>query len=218
MNLIKSWSAKEISDFVDENRNTFSKLYKGEKYLLKKYISNNQSILDIGCAQGNLFSILKKKHKKLEYIGIDTNLEMIKLAKKKFPDGKFYNYKNLKYSNYFKKKFDIVIIFGTLHVNSNWKKMLLEAYKVSSKYVLFDLRLKISNKQKTKNMLDLNLNKNKKKLLIPYYLLETRKLNIFFKKKFPTASLDIYSYEGKPSIYSDIRKNILFSNYALIKK
>ena len=97
-----------------------------------------------------------------------------------------------------------MIIFGTLHVNSNWKKMLLEAYKVSSKYVLFDLRLKISNKQKTKNMLDLNLNKNKK-LLIPYYLL-VEKLNIFFKKKFPTASLDIYSYEGKPSIYSDIRR------------
>ena len=50
--LADSWSSKNFNNYYQESRDKFSKLYKGEQYLIKKYVKNGHKILDIGCAHG----------------------------------------------------------------------------------------------------------------------------------------------------------------------
>ena len=59
-NLAYSWSSKNFNNYYQESRDKFSKLYKGEQYLIKKYIKSGHKILDIGCAHGGMYKILKE--------------------------------------------------------------------------------------------------------------------------------------------------------------
>ena len=218
MSLNKAWSSKKIVSYFYNNRSTFNSLYKGEKYLISKYVKKNDTVLDIGCAQGGLFKILKKKFSNIDYTGLDFNKEMINLAKKKIDKKNFFLFKGKNYYSFFKKKFDVVIIFGILHLNPNWKSILINAYKVTKKRVLFDLRFATNQNSTLKNYLSLNFdNKKSKNFTIPYLLLEKKKTIKFFKDKFPNSIFDNYSYAGKPSKYSSIESKIVFANFCLKK-
>lgn len=86
--------------------------------LVNKYVQNNQKILDIGCGNGRLFSILKNKN--IEYLGIDNSKELINIAQEKYK-----NFKNSKFKvkdlleiNY-NKKFDLIFLIAVLqHIPS----------------------------------------------------------------------------------------------------
>ncbi len=218
MSLNKAWSSKKIVSYFYNNRSTFNSLYKGEKYLISKYVKKNDTVLDIGCAQGGLFKILKKKFGNIDYTGLDFNKEMINLAKKKIDKKNFFLFKGKNYYSFFKKKFDVVIIFGILHLNPNWKSILINAYKVAKKRVLFDLRFASNQNSNLKNYLSLNFdNKKSKKFAIPYLLLEKKEIIKFLKDKFRNSIFDNYSYAGKPSKYSSIESKIVFANFCLKK-
>jgi len=218
MSLNKAWSSKKIVSYFYNNRSTFNSLYRGEKYLISKYVKKNDTVLDIGCAQGGLFKILKKKFGNIDYTGLDFNKEMINLAKKKIDKKNFFLFKGKNYYSFFKKKFDVVIIFGILHLNPNWKSILINAYKVAKKRVLFDLRFASNQNSNLKNYLSLNFdNKKSKKFAIPYLLLEKKETIKFFKGKFRNSIFDNYSYAGKPSKYSSIESKIVFANFCLKK-
>jgi ubiquinone/menaquinone biosynthesis C-methylase UbiE len=217
MSLNKAWSSKKIVSYFYNNRSTFNSLYKGEKYLISKYVKKNDTVLDIGCAQGGLFKILKKKFGNIDYTGLDFNKEMINLAKKKIDKKNFFLFKGKNYYSFFKKKFDVVIIFGILHLNTNWKSILINAYKVAKKKVLFDLRFASNQNSNLKNYLSLNFDNRSKKFSIPYLLVEKKKTLKFFKDKFRNSTIDNYSYTGRPSKYSSIQSKIVFANFCLKK-
>ena len=210
MNNVKnSWSQKAIIKFISENRKNYNSLYIGERILLDQYFKKNYSVLDIGCAQGGFINILKKINKKFTYVGIDYNKKMLDIAKKRYPNNEFVYTKQNDYSKYIKKKFDLVIIFGILHLNKEWKKIIKEAYKLSKRYLIFDLRE--SNKI-IKKKIYLNLG-NKKK--IPYYIIKRKEVENFLKKEFRNKEIIKLSYDGLPSKYSNYRSKITFGNYCI---
>ena len=214
MHLNKSWNTKKIVNHLNKSRSNYKDLYEGEKFLIKKYIKNNSTVLDIGCAQGGMSRILKKKFSKIKYTGLDFNKKMIDIAKKKNPDHNFYFYTGTNYKNFFKKKFDVVIIFGILHLNKNWKKILYNASKITKKFILFDLRENFKNKTTKKNFyLHLDFKKKSKKFLVPYIILDKKKLNIFFDSKLKSFSHIEYSYLGNISKYASKKIKIKFTNY-----
>ena len=218
MYLNKSWNSKQIVNHLNKSRSNYNDLYEGEKFLIQSYIKNNFTVLDIGCAQGGMYKILKKKFSKIKYTGLDFNKKMIDIAKKKFPNQDFYNYNGTNYNNFFKKKFDVVIIFGTLHLNKNWKNILYNASKVTKKYILFDLRENFKNKvSKKKFYLHLDFKKKSKKFLVPYIVLDKKKLNAFFESKFKSFSHVEYSYLGNISKYASKKGKIKFTNYCFKK-
>ena len=219
MSLSKAWSSKEIIKFFKSNRSTFNSLYKGEKYLLSKYVDKSCTILDIGCAQGGMYRILKNKFKNINYTGVDFNKKMITLAKKKYPRTKFHHLSHINYPSFFKKKFDVVIIFGILHLNSNWRHIIKAAYKVASNYIMFDLRcvLNLNKLEDLKNYINLDFKNESKKFQIPYIVLEKKSVLKYFKKIFKDCKIDNYNYTGKASKYSNIKSKIIFSNYCLKK-
>lgn len=53
---------------------------------LLKYVEESDTILDYGCGVGDMFGFIGGKY---NYIGIDINEGMIKLAKEKYPNGNF---------------------------------------------------------------------------------------------------------------------------------
>ena len=71
------WSLPEVVKYFDKQRNNFDKLYEGEKFFLDKILNKQMSVLDIGCAQGGLYKILKKKYFIKDYLGIDISRNMI---------------------------------------------------------------------------------------------------------------------------------------------
>jgi ubiquinone/menaquinone biosynthesis C-methylase UbiE len=217
MKINDTWSSKTILKHVDQTRSSFQKLYRGEKYLISNFIKKNDSVLDIGCGQGGLYRILKKKFKKIKYTGIDFNSKMIEIAKTKYPSANFFLYKKNNYLNFFKKKFDIIIIFGILHLNKNWKKILLNAAKITKKKILFDHRIEYEKSKKKNYYLDLDFKNKKKKFRIKYILLKKNMLKNFLHVNFKKFKIKKLNYNGEASKFSNIKQKITFANIALIK-
>lgn len=80
---------------------TDSKYIKIIEKMLKKYISKDWAILDSSCGYGNFFEIFKENLR----IGNDIDDVALSVAKKRFPDVKFYNDNALKKID--RKKFGI---------------------------------------------------------------------------------------------------------------
>jgi SAM-dependent methyltransferase len=51
------------------------------------YTKHSGRTLDLGCGNGRLYEFLKQK--KVDYLGIDNNSQLLEIAKKSFPDAKF---------------------------------------------------------------------------------------------------------------------------------
>lgn len=76
---------------------------------LAKYSFSEEKILDSGCASGRLFEILEE----VDYFGIDSSEELIKIAKRKYPKGKFQvaNALELPFpDNFFDKVYSISVL------------------------------------------------------------------------------------------------------------
>lgn len=75
-----------IANLYDKYKHRNSYYHNGIKNLCKSIIPEKERILEIGCATGDLLSILKP----YEGVGIDFSPNMIEVAKKKYPHLKFY--------------------------------------------------------------------------------------------------------------------------------
>lgn len=220
----KYWGLKPSIDFFKSNRKNINHLYKGEKKILSQILFDGCSILDIGCAEGGFIKIIKSFIKDFDYTGVDVNYKMISLAKKKNPKYKFFK-KDDFYKRYKNKKFDIVLILGLLHLNKEWKEILISDSKFSKKYLVFDLRE--TNHTGTENIkksyFKMNFNSDKKKyykIHIPYNVVNSEKVKLFLENKLKNFKKKILiKYKGKPSLHSKTsHKIVTFSNYCLIKR
>ena len=52
-----------------------------------EFIENNVKVLDLGCGNGRFYELLKSK--KVDYLGIDNNSNLLEKAKSNFPEAKF---------------------------------------------------------------------------------------------------------------------------------
>ena len=217
--LQKKWSNTRIQNFFLNNRNRLKDLYFGEKVLLRKYFKNNCSVLDIGCGMGGFKNILKSLNKKSTYYGVDFNKNMILAARKKNRKSYFYHYEGIDYQKFFKKKFDYVLIFGILHLNNDWKKILKNAKKIVNKGIFFDIR---STRKKTlqsikKSFFQLGYKKNED--VVPYNIINNVEFKLFLNKNFKNFDIHEISYTGKPSEFAHTQiKKVNFENYFLKKQ
>ena len=209
---VSFWGQKKILNYLSKSRNKYDDLYLGEKILLNNFFKKKTSVLDIGCSQGGFVSILRSINRDFKYLGFDFNQKAISIAKKKYPLGNFKKINDNNYSKYTNKKYDLVIIFGILHLNKDWKKIVTEAFKVTKKHLIFDLR-ETDKEILKKIMMKIKGDKNS----IPYFVHHEKKIKNFFYSNFKKRKLIKISYKGKPTKYCNYKSEIIFSNYCLYK-
>ncbi|MFA5933016.1 MAG: class I SAM-dependent methyltransferase [Microgenomates group bacterium] len=89
---------------------------------------NTQSVLDIGCGDGLISSIIQKKRSTLEIQG----LEVFKRNKCLIPC-KYFNGKKIPYKN---NSFDLCMMVDVLHHTTDINVLLKEAQRVTKRYIL----------------------------------------------------------------------------------
>jgi len=194
------WSQKKsVNKFNYKKRSDF---FLSEIHLFEKLNDKFESVLDLGCASGNLIKLLNKYSKSLSYFGIDHVLEQIKIAKIKYPNQKFIcaNFNDYK----FLEKFDLVNATGFIQHSSNYSQVLKKMIFLSNKYITFDVKIAKINK-------DIIYLKDafvkRKDIKIPYIIFS---LNSFHSKllKFPNIK-NIYYY----GYSTNINENARIPNY-----
>ena len=74
-------------------------------------LKDGEKVLDLGCGNGRYFEFFKNKS--IEYIGVDSSEELVKIAQKKYPGVKFQIADALKLpfpDNYFDKIYSIAVL------------------------------------------------------------------------------------------------------------
>ena len=140
---IFSASSKSKSYIENKTRHTFNFLEPSIKYPLERADLKNSSILDVGCASGDMFSSLNEKFDEVEYLGIDIDEKCIDSATTKYPEATF-EAMDFMSNSYKDESFDTVMMWSWWYMAPNWKEILIEACRLSRKYVLFDTRLRLA--------------------------------------------------------------------------
>jgi SAM-dependent methyltransferase len=125
------------------NRTKLSDLYKSERHFFVKTIMQCNEILDIGCAAGGSALFSREAKSEVLYTGIDISTDLIKAAKTHLgdlPNTEFLQFDGITIPLK-DNSVDLVFSFGVFHHLNNWNSLLLDALRVSKKYVLFDVRV-----------------------------------------------------------------------------
>lgn len=130
-------------EYWSTHRSKISDLYKSEKHFFTSTIPKAESVLDIGCAAGGSLLFSRELKPNLSYYGIDISQELINIAKKRFQSERDVQFKhfNGEHIPVEDNSIDLVFSFGVFHHLGDWKKMALEALRVSKQFVLFDIRV-----------------------------------------------------------------------------
>jgi ubiquinone/menaquinone biosynthesis C-methylase UbiE len=106
---------------------------------------NIQSVLEIGCGNGNGTKLIKKYFSPDNITAIDLDERMIKIAQKRNKDSsvsfKIMDASNLDFPD---KRFDAIFDFGIIHHIPNWKDCLVELKRVllpNGELIIEDLSL-----------------------------------------------------------------------------
>lgn len=105
-------SVKEVyTKIASEFDNTRKTLWPGFQEFLN-YIKDGDRILDVGSGSGRLS--LLTQNKKVNYVGVDNNPELLKIAKKNFPENTFVLGDMLALP-FINESFDVVFCIAAFH-------------------------------------------------------------------------------------------------------
>ncbi len=140
MDTAKAWSKTSAIDFYSQHRQEVSDLYPSEKVFLPRVLFPGAKVLDVGCASGGFFNIMRSLEPSIEYTGIDISEPAIELAKNKYSEAQFQVTDGMKIP-FDDNSFDLVHCTSVLVIEHRYEEILKEMYRVSNRFVLVDMRL-----------------------------------------------------------------------------
>lgn len=205
-----AWSAKPVVQFYTQARQSLKELYASERRFLEPALEGCTSVLDIGCAAGGFFPMLRALRPGIRYLGIDTSSEMIRQARLSYPEAEFHVMDG-SHLPLPESCFDLVLCTGVLHHNPNYSEMIQELYRVASKGCLldlprltlhpyrFDLHTSYMVLQRQFGMEELTV--REEETFIPYVLAHPRALfDLLLNLLRPSPqSVSVFGYYGTPS-------------------
>jgi len=190
-----------ISKYI-KTRHHAKDLFRSEKYFLPRILEKNMKILDVGCACGGFYNILKSFENSISYTGIDISKDLIEQASELYPEGNF-NYYNPRKYDFTLNTYDLVQSWGVMLHEPNYKILIQNLWKSVKKTFVFDIR----GQMHTAEIID----KNKSFVLNPggiknYYIINNLINFIYFICSLnpSPSSIEIFGYLGKPNIYTNI--------------
>lgn len=110
----------------DQHKARYSYFYDMFKKKVKKTVPKDLFTLEIGCGTGEMLNMVTNHG-----VGIDSSDEMIKIARKKFPN---FNFETMPAENVsLKKKFGVILMIGIVEHLSDFDKAIENLNKVSKK-------------------------------------------------------------------------------------
>ena len=136
----KAWSQSSAVDYYAQYRQNVSELYPSERVFLPRVLFPGVKVLDVGCASGGFFNIMRTLEPTLDYTGIDIAEPPIETARQKYPEARFLVTDGLRIP-FDDNEFDLVHCTSVLVVEPRYRELLREMYRVSNRFVLADMRL-----------------------------------------------------------------------------
>ncbi|PKB79209.1 MAG: hypothetical protein BZY88_14505 [SAR202 cluster bacterium Io17-Chloro-G9] len=140
MTTAEEWSKRSAIDYYSQNRQEVSDLYPSERVFLPRVLFPGAKVLDVGCASGGFYNIMRSLEPLIEYTGIDIAEPAVALAREKYPDATFLVNEGIEFP-FEDNTFDIVHCTSVLVIEPRYQEMLKEMYRVSNRFVVADLRL-----------------------------------------------------------------------------
>lgn len=191
-----------FQEYYTGYRDKFEDLFPSEKHFLKDLIVNNKSVLDVGCASGGMFQIVRSINNAIRYSGVDIAKDLITIAKQKYPitDFRVGDGIGLPFET---NSYDAVISFGTTVHDQIYENLIRESYRISSKALLFDMRIfpELSSiNDVTKGYVNDGAGLN-----YPYILANAKEFVQFLKDLNPSpAKISIYGYWGNANEFTQL--------------
>ena len=136
----KAWSQSSAVDYYAQYRQNVSDLYPSERVFLPRVLFPGVKVLDVGCASGGFFNIMRTLEPTIDYTGIDIAEPSIESARQMYPEAKFLVTDGLRLP-FDDNQFDLVHCTSVLVVEPRYRELLTEMYRVSNRFVLADMRL-----------------------------------------------------------------------------
>ena len=140
MSTAAEWSNQSAIDYYYQNRHDISDLYPSEKVFLPRVLFPGATVLDVGCASGGFFNIMRAFEPNIEYTGIDLSERAVELARERYPEARFVLTEGFELP-FEDNSFDIVHCTSVFNNEPNYQEMMKEMYRVSNRFVLVDIRL-----------------------------------------------------------------------------
>jgi len=163
----KEWSNQSAIDYYSENRHEISDLYPSETIFLPRVLFPGAKVLDVGCASGGFFNIMRSYEPHIEYTGVDLSERAVELAKERYPEATFIVTEGfeLVFAN---NTFDVVHCTSVFNNEPNYQAMLQEMYRVSNRFVLVDIRLLKGIGRQAESVYNIQFNSEGVEAKVPY--------------------------------------------------
>lgn len=140
MSTAEEWSQQSALDYYFQHRHEVSDLYPSETVFLPRVLFPGAKILDVGCASGGFFNIMRSYEPSIEYTGVDLSNVALEMARKRYPEATFLLTEGFELA-FEDNTFDLVHCTSVFNNEPNYQAMLKEMYRVSNRFVLADIRL-----------------------------------------------------------------------------
>jgi len=163
----KEWSNQSAIDFYSQNRHEVSDLYPSEEVFLPRVLFPGAKVLDVGCASGGFYNIMRSFEPHIEYTGIDLSEKAVELAVERYPEARFMVTEGFRLP-FQDNEFDIVHCTSVFNNEPNYQEMLEEMYRVSNRFVLVDIRLLKGLGSQLESVYNIQFNGKTVEATVPY--------------------------------------------------
>jgi SAM-dependent methyltransferase len=136
----EEWSKRSAIDYYSQHRHEVLDLYPSEKVFLPRVLFPGAKVLDVGCASGGFFNIMRSFEPFIDFTGIDLSTTAVEMARERYPEAKFIGTEGFELP-FDDDSFDLVHCTSVFNNEPNYQAMLREMYRVSNRFVLADIRL-----------------------------------------------------------------------------
>jgi SAM-dependent methyltransferase len=107
------------SEFYSKHNESFDKSRKDNFWKgfenVKKYLKNDQKILDLGCGNGRFLEFLRQNQTKFDYLGVDNSSDFITKNTQNYQNYEFIEMDIVSDLGQIINKYDLVTLFGVTH-------------------------------------------------------------------------------------------------------
>jgi hypothetical protein len=179
--------------YVQRGRRRWEDLFASMRWVLEANDLGGEKILDVGCADGGMYEIMRAKYGGLSYTGLEVSAAEVRHARKAYPEARFAVGDFL--ANRFKAAtFDTVCAFQVLNHQPRYRRFLAEMFRLARKRVIFTARVQYD----FPTVVDLDASflyyhgSGKRNYFIPFNFYEL--FNYLHVERFAARRISVYGY------------------------